>query len=108
MRYARVVWWFLVALVALSVVDAWTTWVLIRRGGIESNPYARYVIDHLGLVPAVLLRVFIGCFIAWAFARSIQRRPETSTLVVVGTMAACVVAWWGAVCVNNLHWLNRT
>ena len=100
-----VVWWLLVTLVTLSVVDAWSSWVLLGRGGVESSPLARILIAHVGLIGAVLLRVLLGCAIAWVLAFCIRRRPVRSTLVTVGLTALSITVWWALVCVNNIQLL---
>jgi hypothetical protein len=102
------VWTILVTLVALSIVDAWSTWVLFRRGGIESNPLARLLIGQVGITGASVLRVVTGCTIATALARCVQLRPVRSTLVLVGATALPIAAWWGLTCVNNIRWLGKT
>lgn len=103
-----VVWWLLVTLVALSVVDAWSSWILLRSNGIESNPFARYLVAHVGITGAALVRVLLGCSIAWCLARCIQLRPVQSTLVIVGVSVLGITAWWGLACINNLQWLAKT
>ena len=101
-------WWLVVALVALSVVDAWSSWVLLGRGRVESSPLARILIARLGLIGAVFVRVLLGCTIAWVLARCIQLRPVRSTLVIVELTALSITVWWGLVCVNNIQLLANT
>ena len=103
MGYAPyLVWWLLVTLVALSVVDAWSSWILLHRHGVESNMFARFMIAQLGLAGALLLRVLIGCLVAWSLACCIQLRPVRSTLFSVGALVLCINLWWGFTCINNL------
>lgn len=46
-------------LVFAQIADAYTTIRVLRQGGRELNPVMRYLIEHLGMLPAMLLKVTV-------------------------------------------------
>lgn len=53
-------------LITLQVLDLLTTVVALRKPGLkEGNPYLRWLMDRIGVVPALL--VVKGCLIVFLF-----------------------------------------
>lgn len=46
---------FLTLAILLQLADGWTTWRLLSNGGRELNPAMAFLIDKLGLAPALVL-----------------------------------------------------
>jgi hypothetical protein len=56
------------ALSALQVADAVTTMLFLRSGAVEKNPIIRHLMDQIGVVPALALKVVLVSAVAIAAA----------------------------------------
>ena len=56
--------------IALQVADAATTYIILKGGGRELNPFMQVVMNFLGLVPAlvVMKALVLGVFVFYAEA----------------------------------------
>ena len=56
--------------IALQVADAATTYIILKGGGRELNPFMQVVMNFLGLVPAVVVMkaLVLGVFVFYAEA----------------------------------------
>lgn len=59
-------------LAALVALDAITTWLVLRNGGIERNPLLAAILARIGVIPGLLLThgaviagVYLVAFPAW-------------------------------------------
>jgi len=91
----------LIAVVVLfaGVADAVTTVIGLHRGAHEANPTAAWLFAHLGIEPALLLRVALPVVAARWFLRWARRDRVIYLSGVVGIIV--VVALWCAVAMSN-------
>jgi hypothetical protein len=89
-----------------AVLDATSTWYALRFTHLsEGNPALRWAFDHVGLGPALVLRVVIGCaalaFLAWGVG---ARLPFHDRLFNTGCQVLLfgAIAIWGTVAVSNI------
>ena len=56
--------------IALQVADAATTYIILKGGGRELNPFMQVVMNFLGLVPALIVMkaLVLGVFVFYAEA----------------------------------------
>ena len=72
--------------IALAIADARLTWLILRGGnGRELNPVIRWLIEKLGLVPALVVKTV--ALVAIGFYS-----PESTLMVLIGIYSA-VVLW---------------
>jgi hypothetical protein len=89
-----------------AVLDAVTTWYALRYTRLpEGNPAARWAFDAIGVGPALVLRVVIGCgalaLLAWGMnARIPHHRRLFNRGCEILLVGALVI--WGMVAVSNL------
>lgn len=105
--------------ILFAVLDGWSTWYVIGSlRGYEMNPLIAALIEAVGLVPAMIIRVTIGIAVAWMLVRMATlgtlalsprlpewvRRlmPDSEYWGATGLLIWAVVAT-GAVVVNNLY-----
>lgn len=71
--------------IGLTVFDALATLVVVGTGiAVEANPLLASLIDDLGLLPAMLLRVLVGGGLVWLLAwLSSWRHEVRPTLLLV-------------------------
>jgi Domain of unknown function (DUF5658) len=89
-----------------AVLDAVSTWYALRYTHLpEGNPALRWAFEHVGLGPALALRVLLGCaalaLLAWGVS---ARLPRHTRLFNVGCQVLLVGALviWGTVAVSNI------
>lgn len=93
-------------LVAVSALDAWTTYVVLRAGqGRELNPVARAAIDTFGLAGPCAIRVVIGVAMAAFLLRLTVLADDRLQRVIVWTFCLSVAAWWTWIVVSNTRYL---
>lgn len=46
-------------LTALQIADLWTTWRILKSGGTERNPAARFLFDKIGWTGVVALKLLV-------------------------------------------------
>ncbi len=56
----------LAVLIALNIGDILTTLAVIRKGGTEYNPVGRYLMDRIGVLPAMILLKGVAILLAIA------------------------------------------
>lgn len=56
----------LALLIALNVGDILATLAVLRKGGVERNPVARFVMDRIGALPGALLLKGVATLLAIA------------------------------------------
>ena len=57
-----------VALTLLQIFDGWTTYQIVKRGGVEKNSLVGSLIDDIGLYPALLLLKAVAAGLCWLLA----------------------------------------
>ena len=57
----------LAALALLQLGDGWTTWRILAAGGQELNPAMRWLMDAVGVVPALAVKGVAVVVIAYLF-----------------------------------------
>ena len=60
--------WLALALTVLQALDGWTTYKIIKAGGIELNPIVRKLIETFELVPGLVIAKGIAIGLAWVLA----------------------------------------
>jgi len=92
-------------LTALQVLDVWTTYVVLSRGGVEANPIVAWAMTAVGSVLVALVLLKAGALAAVllatrrVLARGLTERAARRMAVV------CVI--YCAVIANNLITLTR-
>ena len=97
-RYSSASLWFVVAILILSVVDAFLTMVLIRNGAVELNPIMAY---YLNIGPQAFLAVkyaltSLSVFILLVYGSVVFRGVQIhirSVFPLIITAFASVVVW---------------
>ena len=56
-------------LTALQFWDGWTTYQIIKYGGIERNPVVKWFIDRLGVYVTMLIGKTVAIACTWVIAR---------------------------------------
>lgn len=70
---------------ALQVGDAVTTILAIRSGAIEKNPIAAWLMDNIGMVPALAIKVvFVSGGAIWAATH----HPTQPVLIALAALIA--------------------
>lgn len=89
-----------------AVLDAVSTWYALRFTDLpEGNPALRWAFEHIGLGPALVLRVLIGwaalALLAWGVG---ARLPSQERLFNSGCQVLLLgaVVLWGSVAVSNV------
>ncbi len=80
--------------VALNMIDAILTYVVLRGGGIEINPVASLTIQHLQLGPALAVKVLLAAPVAMLIIRwrpGLLRSLNIFMTLVVGFSSASIV-----------------
>ncbi len=89
-----------------ALLDALTTWYALHFTHLlEGNPAARWAFDTLGLGPALVLRVVLGCaalaLLAWGVSARLPRHEQLFNRGCKVLLAGALVIW-GMVAVSNL------
>jgi hypothetical protein len=89
-----------------ALLDALTTWYALSFTPLlEGNPAARWAFDNLGLGPALVLRVVLGCaalaLLAWGVTAPLPRDEQLFNRGCRVLLAGALVIW-GMVAVSNL------
>ena len=89
------------------MLDATSTWYALRFTHLsEGNPALRWAFDHVGLGPALVLRVVIGCGAASRSSPGVSVRGSTfhDRLFNTGCQVLLfgAIAIWGTVAVSNI------
>ena len=89
-----------------AVLDATSTWYALRFTHLsEGNPALRWAFDHVGLGPALVLRVVIGCgvlaLLAWGVGARISFHDRLFNLGCQ-VLLLCAITIWGTVAVSNI------
>ena len=75
-----------VIFIALALADAGLMWLILRGGnGRELNPLIRWLIEKLGLVPALVVKTVALAAIGFY-------SPESTLMILIGIYSA-VVLW---------------
>ena len=89
-----------------AMLDAMSTWYALRFTDLsEGNPALRWAFETVGVGPALVLRVVIGCcalgFLAWGVG---ARLPFQDQLFSIGCQVLLfgAIAIWGTVAVSNI------
>jgi hypothetical protein len=89
-----------------ALLDALTTWYALSFTPLlEGNPAARWAFDNIGLGPALVLRVLLGCAALALLAWGVNARlPRHEQLVNRGcrVLLAGALVIWGTVAVSNM------
>jgi hypothetical protein len=95
-----------IALLVLSVLDSITTYVALRFGfGTEANGIASALMNSIGLIPALVVRVLLGAVVVgllWWLSEGPVRAASLARVT-----GAVIVAWWTLVVANNIVVLVR-
>lgn len=89
-----------VLLALLQAVDAYTTWHVLRLGGRETNGLVRWLMERIGVGPALVIAKGLGVLIAVVLARA-----EVWPINLVALALLCALYVW--VAVNNFAALKR-
>ena len=79
----------LAAYLALQIFDGWTTWQVLKHGGVEKNPLVRALIDALGKTPGLVVVKVIGALLGLYMAYS----GQVEALAVLTAVYFGVVVW---------------
>lgn len=79
----------LAAYFALQVFDGWTTWQVLKHGGVEKNPLVRALIDALGKTPGLVVAKVIGALLGLYMAYF----GQVEALAVLTAVYFGVVVW---------------
>ena len=90
--------------ILISVLDIFTTYVLLRFGAIESNPLANYVLQFWGfrgMIAFKLMIVAVVCIIAQLVA---TRKPPTARFLLVtgSVLTGAVVIYSVSLFINKV------
>ena len=89
-----------------ALLDAVSTWYALRYTHLpEGNPALRWAFEHVGVGPALVLRVLLGCAALALLAWGVRARlPHHERLFNVGCQVLLVGALviWGTVAVSNI------
>jgi len=102
MTPAEAVPYVFLAMMALQVADAWTTIVILERGGRELNPLVRWVIDRVGPRPAMVVKLLAILGVAF-WIRHWPGLSDRQYLFILGCVI--VVSAWPVV--NNVQVLLK-
>lgn len=91
-----------VGVLGAGIADATTTLVGLARGEHELNPSAAWLFSHLGVVPALMLRVALPALgvlhlLRWA------RRDRVIYVAGIVSIAVVVAVWCAAATSNALR-----
>jgi len=88
----------------LSILDAWSTYILIPAGCEEFNPYMRWLMSILGLIPALIVsKVPYLLLIIWFVYRFHKATNVTvkETRLLVGGLIILVIFYTYILAFNN-------
>lgn len=51
----------------LQMADAYTTYVILSKGGRELNPVMRVIMDRMGVLPGLLICKILLCVAVWFY-----------------------------------------
>lgn len=84
-------------LLALQLADAITTVLFIQKGGYERNPFIAWVMERIGVIPALMaVKIPLCAVLVWA-----NKYPEVQW-VFAGAIALYVWVVW-----NNIKVIRR-
>lgn len=106
-RVIMITAWCWVAAFLATLLDAASTWWLLDRGGVETNPIWSTLIDHFGRTGGLALRVVAGYIITSIVAMVVVAdRPRATRAAQIGLVAIALITTVAVV--NNLALVART
>jgi hypothetical protein len=55
-----------VVFLMLIAADGWTTYRILRSGGRELNPVIKWLVERIGLLPALIVTRAVGAGLVWS------------------------------------------
>ena len=95
--------------IGASLLDVATTWfALASARHSEQNPVMSALMDHVGLVPVLVIDLAIRLGIAFALAFIAQRAMRPVVRHAASATLVLVTAWWCAIVFLNSVVIGRT
>lgn len=95
-----------VVLVAVSILDAVTTWLILRaHQGRELNPIAAHAIEAVGPGAPAVARVVLGIVFTAVALRLTVVADGRVQQAAAWSLPVAALAWWATVAFGNLHYL---
>jgi len=92
--------WLAIAVTALQVWDAYSTYKVLSAGGRELNPAMRWLMEQFGMVEALLLGKGAVVLVVWW---AVSALTETVALWLLGGI--CV--FYVAIAINNWRTMKK-
>jgi hypothetical protein len=80
------------ALTALQAFDGWTTYRILKAGGVERNPVMLWLMERIGTYPALLATKMLAVALVWVIALA----PMDTRLRFLALSVLCAVYAWVA------------